>query len=227
MQGLRCRAVFVGELGIGGYMDDTTKAAIGSVVAILLSAVFGAFLIFSGTKTTRPVSDPALAAMDLPLTVEQSVSTGMKEAIDHETYREWQLYREETEETDIPEVGETVSDAEYEEPYVEEIEYWEPGETATYEYGDPGNFRESGVVYSDGVRYTYYSQNVLPGGGLVELNSNGRHVGDDGFVYDGDGYIAVASSDYEKGTVIDTPWGEAKVYDSGCASGTVDMYTDF
>lgn len=84
-------------------------------------------------------------------------------------------------------------------------------------------FRFQGVVYEGATRYTWYSQSILPGGGLDELNTNGRHV-EGGYVVDGDGYIAVASSDHEKGTVLDTPFGAAKVYDTGCASGTIDVY---
>lgn len=104
-------------------------------------------------------------------------------------------------------------------------------EPVTYYYSGSysGNdFKSAGVVYGDdGTRYTWYSQNVLPGGGLHELNANGRHVNDNGYICDADGYIAVASSDHEMGTVINTPFGEAKVYDTGCDSGTVDVYTDF
>ena len=92
---------------------------------------------------------------------------------------------------------------------------------------DASNFQQAGVVYHDGVRYTWYSENVLPGGGLDELNSNGRDVSAEGYVIDGDGYISVASSDHEIGTVLDTPFGMAKVYDSGCESGTVDIYTSW
>lgn len=88
-------------------------------------------------------------------------------------------------------------------------------------------FKSKGVVYSNGIRYTWYSQKTLPGGGLTALNNNGRTVNSDGFVTDGDGYLACASSDYSIGTVLETPFGTAKVYDSGCASDTVDMYTDW
>ena len=90
----------------------------------------------------------------------------------------------------------------------------------------PAEFEWLGVVEDGGVTYTWYSENVLPGGGLDDLNANGRWS-DGSFVRDGDGYIAVASSDYEKGTVMDTPWGEGKVYDTGCESGKIDVYTSF
>lgn len=80
--------------------------------------------------------------------------------------------------------------------------------------------RRQGVAYANGYRYTYYEESVLPGGGL---DIPGRHH-DGGKVVDGDGYVAVASSDLAKGTVVDTPLGKGKVYDSGCASGTIDLY---
>ena len=84
--------------------------------------------------------------------------------------------------------------------------------------------RSKGVVYYNGHRETWYSQRVLPGGGL---NIPGRHVDDRGLVCDGDGYICVASSDYAKGTIVETSLGTGKVYDCGCASGTIDIYTDW
>lgn len=83
---------------------------------------------------------------------------------------------------------------------------------------------EKGVVYFNGHRETYYSQKVLPGGGL---NIPGRHVASDGTIRDSDGYICVASSDLPWGTVVETSLGPGKVYDSGCASGTIDIYTDW
>lgn len=83
---------------------------------------------------------------------------------------------------------------------------------------------EKGVNYFNGHRETYYSQKVLPGHGL---NIPGRHVASDGTIRDKDGYICVASSDYPKGTVVETSLGMGKVYDSGCASGTIDIYTDW
>lgn len=119
-----------------------------------------------------------------------------------------------------------------EQPAYEEPVYYEPVYSPQVYYGNgrysDNSFKSDGVVYGeDGTRYTWYSQNVLPGGGLTELNANGRHVNDQGYICDGDGYVAVASSDHAIGTVLETPFGDAKVYDSGCASGTVDIYTDF
>lgn len=81
--------------------------------------------------------------------------------------------------------------------------------------------KSKGVNYFNGHRETWYSQKVLPGKGL---RIPGRHVDSRGLVCDGDGYICVASSDYPKGTIIETSLGTGKVYDSGCASGTIDIY---
>lgn len=115
----------------------------------------------------------------------------------------------------------------WEEAYYYEPAYYEPQYYAPTYSGYSNDFKSAGVVYDGGTRYTWYSQRVLPGGGLDELNANGRTVNADGFVVDGDGYIAVASCDHAQGEVIETPFGEAKVYDVCGASGTVDVYTDF
>ena len=94
-----------------------------------------------------------------------------------------------------------------------------------FEEPDNSSLRVDGVQYSDdGTKYTWYSENVLPGGGL---DIPGRHVGDGGYVMDGDGNICVASSDHEVGTVLETPYGTAVVYDTGCPNGTVDVYTSW
>ncbi len=83
-----------------------------------------------------------------------------------------------------------------------------------------------GVVYYNGHRETYYSQKVLPGNGL---NIPGRHVAEDGTIRDGDAYICVAAntSYMKKGTTLMTSLGPAKVYDCGCAYGTIDIYVNW
>lgn len=129
-------------------------------------------------------------------------------------------------------VAEIIAEYEAEQAALEEQQYYEPYyyEPAYYApsySGYSNDFKSAGVVYDGGTRYTWYSQRVLPGGGLDELNANGRTVNSEGFVVDGDGYIAVASCDHAQGEVIETPFGEAKVYDVCGASGTVDVYTDF
>lgn len=84
--------------------------------------------------------------------------------------------------------------------------------------------KSKGVNYFNGHKETWYSQKVLPGGGL---KIPGRHVAADGTIRDKDNYICVASSDYKKGTIVETSLGTGKVYDCGCASGTIDIYTNW
>lgn len=86
--------------------------------------------------------------------------------------------------------------------------------------------KSGGVAYYDGHKETWYSQKVLSGKGL---NIPGRHVADDGTIRDKDGYICVAcnTSYKSKGTKLMTSLGPAKMYDSGCAYGTVDIYVNW
>lgn len=84
------------------------------------------------------------------------------------------------------------------------------------------HFKRAGVIRWNGYRWTWYSQRVLPGGGL---KIPGRHVDKHGYICDKDDYICVASSTLKRGTVVKTPFGkDGKVYDSGCSAGTIDIY---
>lgn len=86
--------------------------------------------------------------------------------------------------------------------------------------------KSKGAIYYNGHKETYYSEKVLPG---TSLNIPGRHVANDGTIRDGDGYIAVAAntSYLSKGTIVKTSLGPAKVYDSGCSYGVIDIYTSW
>ena len=88
--------------------------------------------------------------------------------------------------------------------------------------GNSGTFKSQGVIYQNGIRYTYYSSNVL-----YHYRTPEWKAGSDGIYRDSAGYIVVASSDHSQGSVVSTPFGAGKVYDSGCASGTIDIYTKF
>lgn len=131
--------------------------------------------------------------------------------------------------TDIPE-------EDYVEPVVED-DSWEE-EATFYEddsdipedsgqgYYTADEFMSEGEVYDDGQRFTWYSQNVLPGEGL---DIPGRHV-EDGYVVDGDGCVVLAGTDEQQGMEMDIPFGTGtgKVYDTiEEYDGTIDVYTDF
>ena len=83
-----------------------------------------------------------------------------------------------------------------------------------------------GVVYFNGHKETYYSQNVLPGGGL---RIPGRHVAEDGTVRDEEGYICIAADwNYlPYGATVLTSLGPARVYDTGCDYGVIDIYVNW
>ena len=82
-------------------------------------------------------------------------------------------------------------------------------------------FKRLGVVYYGGYKYTYYSDLVLPGGGL---KIPGRHYDENGYICDEDGYICGASQMHSKGTVLDSPFGKkVKIYD-WCDIQSIDIY---
>lgn len=87
-------------------------------------------------------------------------------------------------------------------------------------------FMFNGVIRDNGKKFTYYSQSVLPGGGL---SIPGRHVSEAGYVSDKDGFIVVASNrGIPKGSIIETPFGaKGKVYDvcESCSPEWFDIYT--
>ncbi|RGE21592.1 hypothetical protein [Leucobacter sp. wl10] len=82
-------------------------------------------------------------------------------------------------------------------------------------------FMFMGAVNWQGYKFTFYSQQVLPGTGL---DIPGRRVNADGYVSDADGYIVLAGS-APKGTVYDTPFGyRGKIYDRGTVGNHLDVY---
>lgn len=96
--------------------------------------------------------------------------------------------------------------------------------SSVYSYN--GLSKKKGAIHFNGHRETYYSERVLPG---TSLAIPGRHVADDGTIRDADGYICVAAdpSYASRGSILITSLGPAKVYDSGCAYGTIDIYVNW
>lgn len=113
--------------------------------------------------------------------------------------------------------GKTRSLIEYKgKPYVTKTK-WLHKEKSPRKY-TPKQFRWGGIIRWHGCTFTYYSQRVLPGGGL---QIPGRHVDKRGFVCDKDGYIVIASTVNmkKKHAVVATPFGKfGKVYDCGAGS---------
>ena len=93
-------------------------------------------------------------------------------------------------------------------------------------YTNGGLTKRRGTLNFNGHKETFYSEKVLPGNGL---RIPGRHVADDGTIRDEEGYICVAADPgfMSKGSILITSLGPAKVYDCGCAYGTVDIYVNW
>ena len=108
----------------------------------------------------------------------------------------------------------------------------QPEEDSSEEDTESDAIYTASDLYYDGIisyydyRYTWYSENVLPGGGLY---IPGRHGDENGYICDEDNYICLASDSLEKGTVVNTPFGKmGKVYDTGTgASDILDVYTNW
>lgn len=89
-----------------------------------------------------------------------------------------------------------------------------------------GLTKSGGVYYYNGRKETWYSQRES-GQHITASSIPGRTVGSDGVIRDANGYICVAASDLPLGSTIETSLGTGKVYDTGCANGTTDIYTDW
>lgn len=98
--------------------------------------------------------------------------------------------------------------------------------SAPYNITDNKLTATKGVVRFNGHKECYYTQTLLPGKGLYLPD---RHVAEDGTIRDGDGYICVAANlkFLPRYTKVMTSLGPGRVYDTGCAYGTVDIYTDW
>ena len=96
------------------------------------------------------------------------------------------------------------------------------GSVSLYSASD---LKRLGTFRWNGYRWTWYSEKVLPGGGL---KIPGRHVDENGYVCDENGYIVIASHTLSKGTVVATPLGkDGKVYDYCATAGTLDVYVSW
>ncbi len=111
------------------------------------------------------------------------------------------------------------------EPVVVEQTYEEPTVPTCCKKYSCSRFKELGRVRYGDYTYTWYSQRVLPGGGL---NIPGRHLNEYGLVVDENEYVVIASDDLPHGVVVDTPVGiQGIVYDEGSGNGNLDIYCDW
>lgn len=105
----------------------------------------------------------------------------------------------------------------YEEPVYEPVQQDYSG----YSNGS-GLTKSGGVNYHEGRKETWYSSNTL-----YHKDTANWTAGSDGVYRDKDGFVVVAASDKAQGSTIETSFGTGKVYDSGCANGVTDIYTNW
>lgn len=111
------------------------------------------------------------------------------------------------------------------EPDLVEENYSEPYIPTCWQKYSCDRFKTLGRVQYGEYTYTWYSQRVLPGGGL---NIPERHLNEYGLVVDKDEYVVLASDDFFKGAILNTPIGiKGKVYDAGSGVGNLDIYCDW
>ena len=191
-----------------------------AIVAAVIAAVLGGLGLGGITPPSNLVEGGAPGGMEPVAAMPEEIVTEQKS---------------ESEDVNSVEIAVESHEIDSEDPswgYVEPD--WETYEPEPYsvpegvEWSGDVDLRIAGVVNDGGNTYTWYSENVLPGNGLDELNANGRTVDDRGFVVDGEGYIAIASPDESVpiGTEVDTPWGPGRVYDYN-DGGSYDVYTSW
>lgn len=84
------------------------------------------------------------------------------------------------------------------------------------------NFKRDGVYWLDGTRYTWYSSNAA-----YHYRTEEWTPDQSGIYRDADGFVVVASGEHGKGEVVNTPFGDGKVYDYCATAGTIDVYVNY
>lgn len=113
------------------------------------------------------------------------------------------------------------------EPETEQSLDYDVNANVSNAYHSALDFKREGEYHDEsGYSYTWYSENVLPGGGL---DIPGRHVNEEGYVCDENGNLCLASDNFSRGTVVKVPFstGIAVVYDSGSGYGNLDVYVSW
>ena len=195
------------------------------VIAILMTIAFNKDIILESFAATDLSTSISMAIEENQNEKIVNEIIGSKEAIDLQKYlsMEMEIAPASLQKTPI-EIYDSMSIPERENALLSgslHMEY-----SGLYTYSSDRLSTGKGAQYYNGHKETYYSQRVLPG---TSLNIPGRHVAEDGTVRDGDGFICVAADPgfMPKGSVLITSLGPAKVYDSGCAYGIIDIYVNW
>lgn len=133
----------------------------------------------------------------------------------------------------IEDKTEKIESTEPEEPKTEDSgdiigswEGWDLHYFNTYNVTSNRITKKNGVVRYNGHRETWYSTREAAGK-TTARSIPGKHTAQDGTIRDENGFVCVASSDLAFYSTLLTTAGPAKVYDTGCSSGTIDIYTNW
>ena len=211
-------------------VNKLRKEKLISMVTMMIGIVMISIgMVIQNGSSFDNLSDPTIEEFDI-----KNMATSAKMAVKDDTVKNINtdslLFKEVVMETAPASVS--IVYKPYDEMTVEEIQMALNEGRLTMKYSESYTYSSSrltksrGALYFNGHKETYYSQNVLPG---TSLRIPGRHIADDGTVRDGDGFICVAADPgyLAKGSVVITSLGPAKVYDTGCAYGTIDIYVNW
>lgn len=197
-------------------MNKKNKIAIVSgAMAVLIAATVGVSVSFMDVP--QDVAKPE----DVEVIIENSEPTIAED--ENETFAPEEPVVEEKITEEVEEVVPS-STYTYTEPTYQSYTptYSEPTYTQQYQQNGSGLTKEGGVNQYNGRTEIWYSSNVL-----YHYRTPEWTAGADGVYRDADGYVVVAASDVPMGSVIDSSYGPAKVYDTGCAAGVTDIYTNW
>lgn len=191
------------------FKDLTLKQIALGIICVVVLIVIGLVTLVSTTQPKEVKVESVHDISEMPVVVEP---------IAEELPAVVEAAMEQVQEPEPEPVVEQI----YSEPVVQEYVEPEPAPAPQQTYVD-NSFQSDGVWQDENYRYTWYSSNAL-----YHYRTPEWTAGSDGIYRDAEGYVVVASSDLPQGTVVEgTPFGACKVYDSGCASGTLDVYTNF
>ena len=222
---------------INKVLGIITAGAIASSISVCSAAAYSTTTVYT-TDYLRVREAPSLEAAiidvvapDMPIQRIEKLNNGWSKVLYNDgVYYMHSNYLVEYEYAEVEDDYYAEANDYEEDVYTEDVE-----EVVNYDYDTDSyydeiiaasDFRFDGVEFWGDYRWTYYSEQVLPGGGL---DIPGRHTDYNGYVCDENDYICLASDFLPKGTVVSTPFGKpGKVYDCGCGDNiTLDVYVNW
>lgn len=184
------------------------------MLAFALSSTLAQAQILESARANKNAEQIALIKAEIE---DRETETATREASDKQ-YRIEQVEKRAAEELAKRQAE---AEAQAEQVEVNAGNMWK-NQQIDYITGNGALSKLQGVNYYNDRRETWYSSRVLYHKDTAQWTPDAN-----GVYRDADGYVVIASSDHAKGSLVDTSHGMGKVYDSGCASGTTDIYVNW